>query len=300
MIGRPAGPPDRVVRDLLRAQAPHLADLPLGRRHGGYDNVTVRLGEDLAVRLPREAFGADLIGREHRGLEALGTLPLPVPRSVHLGVPGPGHPFPWRVVPWLPGQAAADALADPAVDPARLAADLGRFLHALHQPAPADAPRNRWRGMPLVERNVVTRRRLDALRADGVVAEDLLDAAEDLIDRAADRPAWDGGPRWVHGDLHARNVLIHRGRASAVIDFGDIHGGDPAVDLVAPWFLLDPAHHQLLREAAPHVDDDTWVRGRGWAVAIAAVVLDDVGDDPAFTTLARRALAGAVADRSGA
>jgi Phosphotransferase enzyme family len=33
-------------------------------------------------------------------------------------------------------------------------------------------------------------------------------------------------PLWLHGDLHSADILVHRGRISGVIDFGDQeHGG---------------------------------------------------------------------------
>lgn len=285
------GPADDVVRGLLHDQAPELAGLPLGSRHAGHDNVTIRLGDALAVRLPRDGFGARLILHEHQGLTAVGELPLPVPRTVVLGAPGPGFPHPWRVVPWLDGTPAADAVLD---QPATAAA-LGRFLHALHIPAPADAPSNTWRGIPLAERTAGTAPRLARIGAAGILPPAQVDAVQDLLEDAATLPPWAGGPRWVHGDLHARNVLVADGCPSAVIDFGDIHGGDPAIDLVAAWFLLDPDHHRVLRAAAPHLDDDTWARGGAWALHIAAVVLDDVRDDPAFIARARRAVVNVLA-----
>lgn len=45
--------PVELVRRLLHEQHADLADLPLTVVDGGYDNQTVRLGVELAVRLPR-------------------------------------------------------------------------------------------------------------------------------------------------------------------------------------------------------------------------------------------------------
>jgi hypothetical protein len=53
------------------------------------------------------------------------------------------------VVPYLPGVPAAQASS---FDPAGAAVVVGRFLGALHVPAPADAPANPFRGVPLAER----------------------------------------------------------------------------------------------------------------------------------------------------
>ena len=48
---------------------------------------------------------------------------------------------------------------------------------------------------------------------------------------------------WLHGDLHARNVLVRRGRLAAVLDWGDITAGDPSTDLAAVWWLFDLTEH---------------------------------------------------------
>jgi aminoglycoside phosphotransferase (APT) family kinase protein len=65
------------------------------------------------------------------------------------------------------------------------------------------------------------------------------------------RRAWDQAlaaptdvePTWIHGDLHPRNILVDRGRLSAVIDWGDVTRGDPATDLAAIWMLFPPRAH---------------------------------------------------------
>jgi aminoglycoside phosphotransferase (APT) family kinase protein len=56
-------------------------------------------------------------------------------------------------------------------------------------------------------------------------------------------PTWDRSPVWLHGDLHHANILVHRGRISGVIDFGDITSGDPATDLSVAWMLLPAECH---------------------------------------------------------
>ncbi len=47
-----------LVCALLREQHPDLADLPLTACHAGWDNQVYRLGDALAVRLPRRAAAA--------------------------------------------------------------------------------------------------------------------------------------------------------------------------------------------------------------------------------------------------
>jgi aminoglycoside phosphotransferase (APT) family kinase protein len=77
-------------------------------------------------------------------------------------------------------------------------------------------------------------------------------------------------PRWLHGDLVAENLLVRDGRLAAVLDFGGLSVGNPAVDLVVAWELLDPLARRTFRRAV-RVDDDEWRLGRAWALAMAAM-----------------------------
>src|SRR5262245_9334742 len=154
-----------LVRALLQEQHPDLAHLLPVMAAEGWDNVLFRLGDELAVRLPRRAASAALIEHEHRWLPHLSEqLPLPVPAPVRIGVPSPMFGWAWSVVPWLRGQSLLHANVP---DPIAMAAVLERFLRALHQPAPIDAPRNPWRGVPLEARTAALHQHVQQL--DGVV-----------------------------------------------------------------------------------------------------------------------------------
>lgn len=94
------------------------------------------------------------------------------------------------------------------------------------------------------------------------------DGAIDAWDAALRAPARPGPAVWIHADLQPGNLLMARGRLSAVIDFGCLGVGDPAVDLIAAWYLL-PADARGVFRAALDVDDASWARGHGWALSIA-------------------------------
>ena len=280
--------PPELVRRLLAAQQPDLAHLPVRLIAHGWDNLMYRLGDELAVRLPRRAAAAPLIVHEQRWLPVVAPrLPLPVPAPVRAGRPAPGYPWPWSIVPFLPGQLAA---REPPADPAVAAASLGRFLAALHVPAPEDAPVNRNRGVPLAERTAVVAENL------GIVGS-MVDrgAAVRAWQAALATPAWGGAPVWLHGDLHPANILVHRGRISAVIDFGDITAGDPAADLSVAWMLL-PADcrgdfRDAYRAVGGHAEgDDTWARARGWALAQSLAFLAHSADNPVIAAIGRRTI----------
>ncbi|GAA4483077.1 hypothetical protein GCM10023171_14050 [Microbacterium panaciterrae] len=62
-----------LVRTLLREQAPDLAEEPLTLVAEGWDNAIWRLGDELAVRLPRRRAAAALIRHEQQHLPAMGA-----------------------------------------------------------------------------------------------------------------------------------------------------------------------------------------------------------------------------------
>lgn len=273
----------RLVRALLRAQHPDLADRPLEVAANGWDNVLVRLGEDLAVRLPRRAAAARLIEHEQRWLPEIARRVAPVvavPAPVRTGTPTDDYPWAWSIVPWLPGVVAGERLGGSGV-----ASVLAAFLGRLHVPAPADAPVNPVRAVPLAQRSVAVLDRLAT--ADVPRARELAAAWR----AAAALPASTAPPVWVHGDLHPFNLLVEPDcegdRLSAVLDFGDVTSGDRAVDLATAWLTLDREARCGFRTALA-VDDATWGRARGWAVSIASAL--HTTSDPAFRAVGRRAI----------
>jgi aminoglycoside phosphotransferase (APT) family kinase protein len=77
-----------LVRSLLRAQHPDLAELRLQPMDSGWDNAMFKLGDALAVRLPRRIAVAKLIEHEQQWLPQLAPLlPIAVPAPVRLGLP---------------------------------------------------------------------------------------------------------------------------------------------------------------------------------------------------------------------
>lgn len=207
-----------LVRRLVGSQFPQWGDLSIApTATGGTDNVMYRIGEELAVRMPRIERTKTQVELEARWLPVFAPqLPLAVPAPVALGEPDFGYPFRWAVVPWLPGEDAGVATID---DVDRAAHDLAAFVHALQRIDTTGGPGPGWtnagRGMPLAVLDEYTRGAI--ARLDEHVDREGLLAVWDAAVRA---PAWDGPPVWIHGDLGRDNLLVHDGLLSAVIDFG--------------------------------------------------------------------------------
>ena len=84
---------------LLATQFLQWADLPIEPVHSaGTDNALYRLGDDLAVRLPRIHSATGQVDKEHQWLPRLAPfLPLAIPVPLAKGKPGEGYPWHWSV-----------------------------------------------------------------------------------------------------------------------------------------------------------------------------------------------------------
>ena len=285
-----------LVLALLQEQHADLASLPLAEAGEGWDNKQFRLGDHLVVRLPRRQAAAELIEHERRWLPVLAPrLPLPVPAPVRAGRPGCGYPWSWAIAPWFAGDTAAIATGGVT---ATAAIQLSHFLAALHRPADAEAPINPFR-TSLSARSDAVAERLNRLRQE---VERL--PALDVWHAALEAPGWPGAPMWVHGDLHPGNLVMQEGQLKAVIDFGDLTAGDPAVDFAVAWMLWPPDTQVVFRQmvnrrTAGPVDSALWRRARGWALGLGLAYLANSLDNPLMRTIGRRTLAAVLAERKG-
>ena len=278
-----------LIRRLIEAQCPRLGgDIRIVSH--GWDNVTARIGEAHAARLPRRRQAVPLIRHEQRWLPGLAArLDIAIPVPLFAGSPGSGYPWPWSIVAWIDGETAeGDPLSRGE------AAHFGHFLANLHAPAPPDAPPNPYRGTHLADRDASIRQRIN----DVIAGDDAALAARDQIEAI-----WTAGlaarqsptPVWLHGDLHPRNVITRDGRQTGVIDWGDITGGDAATDLGAIWMQFPPEDHGAVWEAYGTVDGATRRRARAWAVAFSMMLIGTgLSDDPGFLRLGHSILSRAL------
>ena len=287
-----------LVGRLLAAQFPQWAALAIAPVHSaGTDHALYRLGSDMVVRLPRIEGATGQVDKEQKFLPRLAPyLPLAIPVPLAKGRPGEGYPWQWSVYQWLAGE---NATIKRIADPGQAARDLAQFVAALQRVDPADGPppgaHNSFRGVPLSTRDAETRAAIASL-------DDMLDTGAVAVawDAALQAPAWHGPPVWIHGDLQALNLLVQRGRISAVIDFGCLGVGDPACDLQVAWNLLSAQTRDDFRAALP-VDDATWARGRGWALSVGLIALPYYqSTNPVLADIARRAIAEVLADHEHA
>src|SRR5579871_6107301 len=204
-----------LVGRLVAAQFPHWADLPVRPvRSAGTDNAIYRLGEGMAVRMPRIPGAVEQVDKEQKWLPHLAPhLPLAIPIPLAMGMPAEGYPWHWSVYRWLEGESVTiERLADPR----NAAIALAQFVAALHRIDPVGGPapgsHNFFRGEPLAMRDAEVRNAIASLQ--GIIDTG---AATEAWEAALQAPIWHGPPVWIHGDLQAGNLLSVEGRLSGVI-----------------------------------------------------------------------------------
>lgn len=277
-----------LVRALLAEQFPRWAALPLAPvPSAGTDHALYRLGDDLAVRLPRIYWAVGQVEKEMEWLPRLAPhLPLHISEPIAVGASGHGYPWAWGVYRWLDGKNPDPPMAATP----QTAHDLAHFIAAIQRIDPTGAPSGR--GVPLARRDADVRAAIAALHND--YNPTLLTTA---WEEALHTPAWSGPPVWHHGDLQAGNLLARNGRLHAVIDFGCMGIGDPACDVMAAWLFLSAESRAIFRFAL-QVDDDTWARGKGWALSMGLMALPYYRTtNPGLAAIARRAIDEVLADR---
>ncbi len=257
------------ARDVLEAQFPAvfspLAPARVTLLPAGWDNHVFLVNDEWVFRFPRREIAVRFLAYEQECLPALAAhLPLPVPVPAMLGSATAGFPrafFGYRV---LAGTTACRADLTPA-QRAACAQPLGDFLRSLHALSPSiELPPGFIHRADVRRRAGPMRERVLALSGEPGLDVDALVA---VIDEAAAATPWDGRAVPCHGDLYARHVLVDEGlRPCGIIDWGDVHGGDRAVDLGVAWSFLPAAARQEFRAAYGPLDADTWARARYRAV----------------------------------
>ena len=275
-------PPDKLdiplslVKKLIEEQFPQWAHLPIKTiESGGWDNKTFRLGEEMSIRLPSAAEYGLQVQKEHKWLPLLAPhVSFPIPTPLALGQPSKNYPLNWSIYRWIEGKSA-NALPIDGLDLPQIALQLAQFLNELHKLDVTDAPlpglHNYYRGAHPSVYDEGTRIAITQLQS--VIDVSVATA----VWEKAINSTWSKNPLWVRGDFSSGNILVKENRLTAVIDFGCMGIGDPACDLVIAWTFLAGESRKLFKLHMA-LDEETWVRARGWALWKAMITLADLDD----------------------
>ena len=186
-------------------------------------------------------------------------LPLPISNPTMIGKPASNYPWLFAGYPMLIGKNAFDAQLT-IEDRIRLAKPLGAFLRTLHSVSEKEAlrigaPHDTMSRLDVRKREAKTREQLKLAVDRGFVNDPKPYAL--MIEEALCSTAT-ASPVLVHGDLYGLHLLLNDDRQlTGVIDWGDVHAGHVAVDLMIALSLLPPAGQRVFFEVYGEVDDET-------------------------------------------
>jgi aminoglycoside phosphotransferase (APT) family kinase protein len=297
---------ERDAARLIEQQFPELAPAHLAPSGVGWDNAAFLVNGRFMFRFPHRRAAAYLLEREVKILPLLAPhLPLRTTAPEYVGAPTAGYPYVFAGYTLLPGQTADRRWCSEG-ERAKLASPLACFLRRLHT-IPLDAATLQWaprdefaktdtrgRAPKLKEQILTNAARLDAHDVERLVA---------LVEDLAPTPGPAREPRWVHGDLYARHLVLDEAcRLVGLIDWGDVHVGDPATDLSIAFSFLPPGARQRFRQEYGEIDDATWRRARFRALIYGAILVEYGADiaDPALRALGEYTLRHAPVDEEEA
>jgi aminoglycoside phosphotransferase (APT) family kinase protein len=280
-----------LARALIEEQFPSLAPACVEPLGVGWDNTAFRVNNGYVFRFPRRQVVVPLIEAETRVLPCIASrLPLPVPVVTFQGQPSEAFAWPFIGHCMIPGRTACSAALTEAE---RIAAaePLGRFLAALHAIPTAEARRLGAGPDPIAKLDIgkrlpkafelIGRLSQSGLIEDAATLRQMLDAVPTSYVARADT--------LVHSDLYVRHLLVDENhRLAGVIDWGDVHLGDPAVDLTIALTFLPAAARPIFCAAYGPVEASAWCIARGRALWHTLNLLD-YGRDRSDADLVREA-----------
>lgn len=288
---------ENLVKELLTTQCPDWAHLPLKAiTSSGTENALFRLGGDYVIRLPRVEWVTGSVNKsidkEYKWVSKIAQfLKIPLSEPLFKGRSHKNYPWSWIIAKWNDGD---NPCFEKENEYKILAEDLACFLNELHAIKLPNGPASR-RGVSLKLLDEETRKAIGELKG-----EIDIQPVTFLWTQLSNIPSWNRDSVWVHGDFLPGNILVQNGRLNAVIDFSDVGIGDPACDLIVAWSLLNSYSRKYFKENLDHIDEDTWERGRGWALSIALIMLPYYkNSNPILASLARKMIENVLCDIEG-
>lgn len=269
-----------MARGLLESQFPSLMPLSVEPIASGWDNTAFRVNQDLLFRFPRRDVAVPAMKVEIRLLPKLQGLPLRVPIPTYVGEPSQAYDWPWAGYAQLPGRPAYQVTLTEE-ERTRLAEPMASFVRALHTLSVDDewdVPGDSWGRFDLNTRVPQIRSYLDKLRSQGLISTTV--NFEFILESVSNLPPHTR-PTLTHADLDARHWFIEGNELVGVIDWGDVHLGNPAVDLMTPWTFLHPEAREVFWETYGLATKEMkqWARFRALNQSVVTAVYGaDVND----------------------
>lgn len=246
---------------LIQEQFPELKAETIRFLGSGWDNTVFIIDEKLIFRFPRREIALPLLETEWLFLPRLAPrLPLPIPTPKWKGKSSKSFPWPFIGYPMLAGKTAC-YVDLPENERAALAEPIARFLAALHatpqsEIAHCHIPHDNLGRVDAAQLVLKIDTTLNELIELGLLGPQI--RFKSIVEKTAKAARKPEASAIVHGDFYVRHLLVdEKHHLAGVIDWGDVHYGDPAIDLAIAHSFLPTSAHATFREIYGAISEET-------------------------------------------
>lgn len=293
-----------LAKKLIEDQFPQLAPVRLESFGQGWDNIVYRVQgkfqDKWLFRFPQREMAVAGVEREINCLPILSQLLGRVPILEFAGQPSKEYPWPfWGYRP-VEGSEVINCDSQ-KVNRDQIAQTLGVYLKELHsslvsEKLKAQLPADPLGRLDFKKRIPMTESRIEDLKSKGIVLP--WEKLTGILRLGLNTPVLPCHSV-VHGDLHFRHLIIDdNGEFAGLIDWGDIHLNDPAVDLQIYWSFFSPKQRQIFLQAYGPLSELQRVQSRAFSVFVnIALLISSISQElPKITAESYAALANLLQD----
>jgi aminoglycoside phosphotransferase (APT) family kinase protein len=262
------------ARDIIEAQLPQLLPVSIAELGKGFDNTVFIVNDKYVFRFPRREIAVQLLTVENQLLPLLVTkLNIAIPEPIFFGQATKDFKWPFTGYKHVQGESPG-CLSDEIRNLS--AVPLALFLKKLHQ-FPIDqaekmgVPHDRFERMNIGKRKVMLVENIKKAADLQLIEENqaALDWLSTLKEAKLDIPI-----TLVHGDCHIRNILVNKeGVISGIIDWGDMHLGNPAIDLSIAYSFLPQSGREPFFRIYGEVSDEIKMVAKFFAIYVGFILL---------------------------
>lgn len=230
----------------------------------GFDNVAYIINKEFVFRFPRRELGVTCMQNEIALLPYIAkyvSFPFSYPQFV--GKPSTLYPYAFAGYKMLKGNSLSDFNAEPITD-INFARTLASWLKELHsvqvldEHYKLDLGDQSWR-FDVKQRIEKCKASIDKYESyfldAGFKKQDLLNILEKLSRlNFADIQK----TSYIHGDLYSRHIVVDNNlKPTGIIDWGDIHIGNPGIDLSVGYMIFDKTVLEVFLNEYGNIDTQT-------------------------------------------
>jgi aminoglycoside phosphotransferase (APT) family kinase protein len=259
---------------LIRLQFPEIELKVIKQLGEGFDNTVIQINGEFVFRFPRRPIAVTLIQVENQLLPSIaGTLPFDIPEPVFFGKPSTIYPYPFTGYKIVKGHLPVEGSVANKIESAKRFAHFLKVLHSF--------PVEKARSLGVQPDGL---RRLDVSFRQKSLMENVSTllklgyneqayAVKDFVERLGDVDV-QHPITLVHGDIHIRNVLLNdEGILTGIIDWGDVHIGNPAIDFSFLYSYFPKEARQSFFEIYGEIEKETESLARFRAIYMLVTLL---------------------------